>query len=158
MTRQTEWSEEERERATAVLQNDARALRNRDTKIKDRIVAPATCREWRDELAGTMRNAESIDTEYGVATVAKHASGRCHHDTPDVGIPLERPPEGGRWRRARMITTESRSGVYHTRMCKAFPESVEKLEGAESRKQWRECRECSGRVPEAKPVPEVGDD
>jgi len=156
MTRQTEWTQEERERAQAVLQNDARALRNRDSSITERVVSPETCREWRDTLAGEARNADMVDTDYSPETVAKHASGRCHHDTSDVGVPLERSPEGGRWTRARMITTESRSGVYHTRVCREFPDSVEKLEGATARKQWRECRECSGRVPEAKPVPEAG--
>lgn len=156
---QPEWTQEERERAKAILQGDARTVRNRDTKIKDRIVTPETCHRWRDELAGSLQNADSIDTEYGVATVAKHASGRCHHDPHDAGIPLRRPADGGRWQRARMVTVNSRSGVYHTRVCCAFPGEVRVLSGSEARKQWRECRECSGRVPEAGPVPEAsGDD
>jgi len=97
--RNTEWSEDEKQRAQLVLEHDARSGISDDTRA-----APTTkCREWRDTL-----HTEDLDSiipiadeepEFSRSTVREHVSGRCSHLTTVVGIAFEYDKSKKTWTR-----------------------------------------------------------
>lgn len=152
-----EWTEEQKNRARQVLESDARALN--DTDPTDRFVSPSECSQWRKEVKAEGGTPVGVDAEFDTSTVESHVRGECRHTPAQVGIPARFNDDLGAWVGARMVSTGSTMAnldVYHTGVCRMFPESVGVLEGVDwERYGWRECRECSGWVPEAGPVPEA---
>lgn len=155
-----DWSEEERQRAQTVLQSDARALN--DTGRSERIVSPSECREWREEVKAAGGSPVNVDAVYDTSTVETHARGECRHSHAEVGVPVRYDNSRGEWVPARMVSSgcaPSNLDVYHTRVCKVYPaESIVLGSRDRERYEWRECRECTGAVPEAKPIPEANSD
>lgn len=93
MTRQTEWTQEERERAAAVLNSDARTVKNTNVARED-TVTPETCEYWRTRIRDFGELPERVDGKgFAEATIRKHACGRCNHES--VGAPVKY--DGVRW-------------------------------------------------------------
>lgn len=157
MTREIEWTHAERERARAVLEGDAR-VENATTDAHR--VTVDECSAWREELREHPgRSPRDLDARFSIATVENHVKGVCQHTIHESGIPVVYR-EGG-WRPARVISAgcdPHSLACYHTRICQNFPESARVMPEGVVRQSWRECRECTGEVPEAKPVKRPGDD
>lgn len=153
-----DWSEEEKRRAQALVDGDARQLNTHHPNHHS--VSPGECAGWRDRVTSEGVVPGEIESGYSRGTVETHVRGDCSHDPVSVGLPAVH--QDSEWVRARVISTgtdPSNLRVYHTEVCEDFPESVERMPDGVLRQQWRECRTCSGRVPEAKRVPEAaGDD
>jgi len=96
----TEWSQEERERAQALLQNDARSITNTTPEY---TVPGATCLKWRHALrentVESIRPLADASEKFVRSTVRKHISGRCSHHPVEVGPPLEYDRDAGVWQR-----------------------------------------------------------
>lgn len=93
MTRETEWSEEERQRAATVLEADARTVKNTNVAREDTVTAD-TCEYWRTRIREFGELPERVDGKgFAEVTIRKHACGRCNHD--GVGEPVEY--DGVRW-------------------------------------------------------------
>lgn len=93
MTHQVEWTAEERQRASAVLEDYARSVNNGAVSCEDTVPAD-TCRYWRERIREWGELPERVDGRgFAEATIRKHASGECTHE--DTGKPVEYV--GGEW-------------------------------------------------------------
>jgi len=94
------WTDEERERAQAVLNADARAITNADRTY---TVDPDECSEMRGKLAGPdgPESVRVLEREHQPhrSTIRTHVSGRCHHDPLNVGPAMEYNANFETWQR-----------------------------------------------------------
>jgi hypothetical protein len=132
-----EWTAEERQRAKAVLQGDARKL-NSGGKCNDRTVTPSLCEQWRNHIqnGGLPTSVDSQGFERH--TVRTHVTGGCKHD--DTGKPVAF--EDGEW-----VAVEEPSGVYSaTRLGWRYECRGCGRRDLWLREEWLWCRECGERV------------
>jgi len=96
----TTWSDEEKARARAVLNGDARTVTHTSA---NHTVPPDQCRQWRRALRdGDTQNIRPLAEEsekFVRSTVRKHISGRCQHDPLNVGPAMEYNRNFGVWQR-----------------------------------------------------------
>lgn len=136
-----EWTDEERQRAQAVLENDARTLQN--TNPKNQNVTAGKCRMWRNWVADGKYRPHEIPADRVPSTVESHVKGECNHTLKRTGIPCRF--NGARWVRIGVTSEEYRDYnegvVVHTRECRNFPENpipVSELSG-----EKRACTVCT---------------
>jgi hypothetical protein len=92
------WSEQEKERAREVLENDARTLHAHCEEANDHNhVSPDECREWRRYVKQPGNRPRGIDAEYAQSTVESHVRGDCSHDPDVVGVEATYNRQVGEW-------------------------------------------------------------
>jgi len=134
-----ELSEQERERAQAILDGDARALNSGD-ETTPTSVTESLCRQWREHVRNDGR-PQSVDAHgFTRSAIRKHISGNCSHD--GTGTPVRH--KHGVWKPA-----ETAADGYEVRRLGWRYECPEcDHRDIAVREQWLYCRACGGRIPE----------
>lgn len=157
MTREIEWTQDQRDRIKALQDGDLDARSIHTDGTTKTPVPPHECRRWRTTLRKNPNySIKDIQADYGLTAVESHAKGECSHSHSRVGVPVRYAKHQTQWVPERMISAGSKLSnldVFHTRECVAYPDSVVVLGGWDfERYSWRECRHCRGVVPEARPI------
>lgn len=94
-----EWSDEERERAAAVLEGDARQLQNTGAP-PEKCVSSMQCQDWRRRLKTGLDVTPyqlGDEVEFSRATVEAHVQGECQHDPDVVGVAVRYSEVADTW-------------------------------------------------------------
>lgn len=140
-------SREEQNAILRALKNgDARSVHNTSDSVSEYM-----CHKWRTNLHHAAIN--DLAVSWPRDTIIKHVTGECDHPTTPNGWPVKKVD--GEWMRVRVVSANQplhNVDIYHTRHCRYVPDRIRVFPDGERGRRWRECRECSGHVPESQPL------